>query len=275
VWWFRANEYDAVDRAWRYAEQSDAPDRRLDGLWTHVIASRTQGRLRDALTAAREYSRFRRQTGNSDAVNGLLEAVVLAEIGRPRVAAVLYDSMARAQRGPSPSKFSATRAWYWTHEAGAAAAAGDTAMLGRLEDSVRVSGASATERYKRLHHYVRGLRLELAHRPEEAAAEFQQALWVRQSTHVRIYTGLARSLIEAGRPREAVAPLVEALKGPFRPPDCMQRARSFRNCSRWRTTGAISPTARSRSTGWCRVHGGMPTHSLTSAARSSRRESRR
>jgi DNA-binding SARP family transcriptional activator len=214
VWWFRANEYDAVDRAWRYAEQSDAPDRRLDGLWTHVIASRTQGRLRDALTAAREYSRFRRQTGNSDAVNGLLEAVVLAEIGRPRVAAVLYDSMARAQRGPSPSKFSATRAWYWTHEAGAAAAAGDTAMLGRLEDSVRVSGASATERYKRLHHYVRGLRLELAHRPEEAAAEFQQALWVRQSTHVRIYTGLARSLIEAGRPREAVAPLVEALKGP-------------------------------------------------------------
>jgi tetratricopeptide (TPR) repeat protein len=87
-------------------------------------------------------------------------------------------------------------------------------MLGRLEDSVRVSGASATERYKRLHHYVRGLRLELAHRPEEAAAEFQQALWVRQSTHVRIYTGLARSLIEAGRPREAVAPLVEALKGP-------------------------------------------------------------
>ena len=214
VWWFRTNDYDAVDRAWRYAEQSNAPDRRLDGLWTHVIASRTQGRLRDALAAAREYARIRRQTGTSNAVDGLLEAVVLAESGQPYLAAALYDSMARAQRGPSSSKFSATRAWYWTHEAGAAASAGDTATLRRLEDSVRASGALATERYKRLHHYVRGLRLQVAHKPADAAAAFRQAIWVRQSTHVRIYTELGRSLIAAGRPHEAVAPLVEALRGP-------------------------------------------------------------
>ncbi len=214
VWWFRNNEYDAVDRAWRYAEQSHVPDRRLDGLWTHVIASRTQGRLRDALAAAREYARYRRQTGTSNAVDALPEAVVLAEIGHPRVAAALYDSMARLQRAPSASRSSAARAWYWTHAAGAAAAAGDTAMLRRLEDSVRANGALATERYKRLHHYVRGLRLELEHRPADAAAAFRQALWDRQNTHVRIYAGLARSLVAAGRPREAIAPLVEALKGP-------------------------------------------------------------
>lgn len=214
VWWFRNNEYDAVDRAWRSAEQSNAPDRRLDGLWTHVIASRTQGRLRDALAAAREYARLRRQSGPSNAVDALPEAVVLAEIGQPRVAAALYDSMARAQRAPSPARSSASRAWYWTHEAGAVASAGDTATLRRLEDSVRASGALATERYKRLHHYVRGLRLELEHKPADAATAFRQALWVRQKTHVQIYAGLARSLIAAGRPREAVAPLVEALKGP-------------------------------------------------------------
>ena len=214
VWWFRNNEYDAVDRAWQYAERSDNPDRRFDGLWTHVIASRTQGRLRDALAAAREYTRYRRQTGTSNAVDGLLEAVVLAEIGQPRVAAARYDSMARAQLGPSPSKLGATRAWYWTHEAGAAATAGDTALLRRLEDSVRASGALATERYTRLHHYVRGLRLELEHKPADAVTEFRQALWVRQSTHVRIYAGLARALIAAGRPREAVAPLMDALRGP-------------------------------------------------------------
>jgi DNA-binding SARP family transcriptional activator len=214
VWWFRNNEYEAVDRAWRYAEQSDRIERRLDGLWTHVIASRTQGRLRDALSAAREYTRVRAKNGTPNAVDGLLEAVVLAESGQPRAAAAMYDSMARAQHGPSQSKFSATKAWYWTHEAGAAASAGDTATLRRLEDSVRASGALATERYKRLHHYVRGLRLELERKPDDAAAEFRQAVWVRQSTHVRIYAGLARSLTAAGRPREAVAPLVEALKGP-------------------------------------------------------------
>ena len=214
VWWFRSNEYAEVDRAWRYAEQSADPDRRLDGLWTHVISSRTQGRLRDALGAARDFARYRRETGRSNAVDGLLEAVVLAENGQSRAAAVLFDSMARGQTAPSASRSSASRAWYWAHEAGALAAAGDTSALRRLEDSVRVSGASATERYKRLHHYVRGLRLELEHKPSDAAAAFRQAVWVRQNTHVRIYVGLARSLMAAGRPRDAVAPLVEALKGP-------------------------------------------------------------
>ena len=168
----------------------------------------------DALAAAREYTRYRRQHGPSNAADALLEAVVLAENGRPRESAALYDSMARPQRAVSPSRSSAKRAWYWTHEAGAAATAGDTATLRRLEDSVRASGALATERSKRLHHYVRGLRLELEHRPADAVAAFRLALWVRQNTHVRIYAGLARSLIAAGRPREAVAPLMDALRGP-------------------------------------------------------------
>src|SRR5205814_6634228 len=46
------------------------------------------------------------------------------------------------------------------------------------------------------------------------ADAFRQAIWVRQSTHVRIYLELARALIAAGRPAEAIPPLVEALKGP-------------------------------------------------------------
>jgi len=214
VWWFRDNDYASVDRAWRYAEASDAPDVRLDGLWTHVIASRTQGRMRDALAAAREIVRYRRATGRSDPADELAAAVVLGESGAPLEAAAIYEGQARAQRSPSASRFSANRAWYYTHAAGVRAAAGDTAALAALEDSVRVNGALATERYRRLHHYVRGLRLAAAHRPAEAAEAFRQALWVRQQTHVRIYVELARSLIAAGRPREAIAPLVEALKGP-------------------------------------------------------------
>ena len=214
VWWFRANDYESVDRAWRYAEHSNTPDLRLDGLWTHVISSGAQGRMRDALAAAREYRRYRRELGRSNASDGLLEAVVLAESGQPRKAAVLYDSMARLELAPFASRLGASRAWTWTHAAGAYASLGDTAALRRLEDSVRVNGAIATERFRRLHHYVHGLLLATQHKPAEAAHSFRQALWNRQSTHVRIYLELARALIAAGRPTEAIPPLVEALKGP-------------------------------------------------------------
>lgn len=214
VWWFRENDYAAVDRAWRYAEQSNTPDVRLDGLWTHVIASGTQGRMRDALAAAREYRRSRNETGPTYVSNGLLEAVVLAESGRHGKAAALYDSMARSDQAPVASRLGASRAWYWAHAAGAYASFGDTAALRRLEDSVRMNGAIATERYTRLYHYVRGLRLAGEHKPAEAADAFRQALWTRQNTHVRIYLEMARALIAAGRPAEAISPLIAALKGP-------------------------------------------------------------
>src|SRR5207248_1701235 len=145
VWWFRDGDYASVDRAWKYAEQSEAPDLRLEALWTHVISSGTQGRMRDALAAAHEFRRYRRETGRSDAGDGLLEAVVLAESGQSRMAAALYDSMAYAQHAPFASKVSAARAWTWMHAAGAYASFGDTASLRRLEDSVRVNGALSTE----------------------------------------------------------------------------------------------------------------------------------
>lgn len=214
VWWFRANDYESVDSASRVAEQSSDPEVRLEGLWTHVISSRTQGRMRDALSAARAYRRLRRETGNSLGTEGLLEAVVLAESGQPRRAAALFDSLTRLDRSPFASRRGASRAWTLVHAAGAFAQLGDTAALRRLEDSVRVNGALATERHKRLHHYVRGLRLALQHEPAEAADAFRRAVWIRQATHARIYLELARSLGAAGRPREAIPPLIEALKGP-------------------------------------------------------------
>ena len=83
-----------------------------------------------------------------------------------------------------------------------------------MEDSVRVNGAVATERFGRLHYYVRGLRLAAQRRPADAAEAFRQAVWRRQSTHVRIYLELGRALVAAGRPADAIAPLLDALNGP-------------------------------------------------------------
>ncbi|MES2177713.1 MAG: BTAD domain-containing putative transcriptional regulator [Gemmatimonadota bacterium] len=211
-WWFRANDYEAVDRAWRKAEQSAIPDQRLDGVWTHVISSRAQGRMQDAMAAARLYRRERLKVHDTGA--GLLEAVVLSESGHPHAAALLFDSLANTVTGPFASRRAASRAWALSHAAGAYALVRDTVALQRLEDSVRVNGMIATDRFKRLHHYVRGLRLSVTGKPAEAADEFRKAVWRRQETHVRIYLELGRSLIAAGRPAEAIAPLIEALNGP-------------------------------------------------------------
>src|SRR5205085_6581128 len=122
--------------------------------------------------------------------------------------------IARVPQGSFPSRSGAHRAMYWTHTASALAAAGDTSGFAALEDSVRVNGALGTERHRALFHYVRGLRLAAAKRHAEAAVEYQKALADRQDTYVRIYLELARSLIAAGRPAEAVPPLLTALKGP-------------------------------------------------------------
>jgi DNA-binding SARP family transcriptional activator/tetratricopeptide (TPR) repeat protein len=217
VWWFYTGDFASIDRMWRELQQSTKPDVRLDALWTRVIASRTQGRMRDALDGAREFRRYTLETGRgrySSAV--LLEGIVRFETGRYREAAAMFDSSARLQSGVTTfaSRLGASRAWDWTHAATAYAAAGDTDALRRIEDSVRVNGLLASERYQRLHYYVHGLRLAAEHHPLEAASFFRQASPDHEGAYVRIYLELARAMLAAGRPSEAIPPLVRALKGP-------------------------------------------------------------
>ena len=217
VWWFYTNDFAAIDRMCRELEQSSKPSVRLDALWTRVIASRTQGRMRDALEAAREFRRYTLETGRAGYPSAvLLEAIVLFETGRYRESAAMFDSSARLQSGVATfaSRRAANRAWDWTHAATAYAAAGDTVALRRLEDSVRVNGSLAADRYQRLHHYVHGLLLAAEHRPLEAASFFRQAAPAKGATYVRVHLELARALLAAGRPSEAIPTLVAALKGP-------------------------------------------------------------
>lgn len=94
------------------------------------------------------------------------------------------------------------------------AAAGDTVALQWLEDSVRVNGAVADDRYQHLYHSVHGLRLSAAHRYGEAVFSFREAATVGDDAYVRIYLELARALLAAGQPRDAIPPLRRGLKGP-------------------------------------------------------------
>jgi len=145
---------------------------RLEALWTRFIASRTQGRLRDAHAAAREFRSYTRAVRREPTYGSqaLLEAIAMFELGRYRESAAMFDSCARLEPGVPPftSRISADRAWLWTHAAAGYAAAGDTSALRWVEDSVRVNGLRASERYHSLHYYVHGLRLVAEHRPQDA-----------------------------------------------------------------------------------------------------------
>ena len=217
IWWFRTNEFAEIDRLWRELLRSPKPDVRMDALWTGVLSLRTQGRMREALDAARQYRResiARGQGLDPDLGAAMPEAVTLMETGQPRQAATLFDAIARVPQEPFPSRVGAHRAMYWTHTATAYAAAGDTTRLAALEDSVRVNGMLATDRHKVLYRYVRGLRLAAQRRPLEAAESFRLAQLEPTATYVRIHLELARALLAANRPAEAIQPLVMALDGP-------------------------------------------------------------
>ena len=214
IWWYHEQKFADLERLWRSGEQSRSAVTRSEGLWTHVIVAATQGRMREALGAAREYRRHREAVERRHIDDALLEAVMLERTGRQGQAARIFDSIAVSASAPFPAGIGASRSWSYLNEAGAVAAIGDTIALKRLDDSVRVNGAIATERYKRLHHYTHGLLLSARGKPAEAADAFKLALWTEQDTHVRIYLELARALVAAKRPAEAVAPLRAALRGP-------------------------------------------------------------
>ncbi|HUF49301.1 MAG TPA: BTAD domain-containing putative transcriptional regulator [Longimicrobiales bacterium] len=217
--WYRTGDYDLIDNMWRELQASPKPMVREHALWTRVIASRTQGRLRDALQAAREYRPVATASNAGDRYGGVghgrLEAVVLLDMGEACRAALLWDSIADAELAPMPTRAYASRAVYWTYAASAYAAAGDTARLRVLEDSIRVNGAQIESiRHQRLHHYVRGLRLAAQQQHNEAVVQFHRAITAREGNYVRLYLDLAKSLLASGRHAEAIPPLVYALRGP-------------------------------------------------------------
>jgi len=186
-----------------------------------ILSLRYQGRLREALTVAR----MLRASDAASAASrsgppyeaGLHEAQVLFEMGHAREAAALFDSLAIfAAEVREPGRVARHLCWMLTHRATALAAAGDTALLQRLADSLEVLGPqSSYGRDRRLHHHVRGLLLLARGRPAEAAMEFRQALFSPTYGYTRTNLELARALMATGWPRDAVAVLQSALRGPL------------------------------------------------------------
>jgi tetratricopeptide (TPR) repeat protein len=209
---------DAAELA-RVQARAGHPSERAEGSWMLAIAYRHQGRLREALGAAREYRlAFAEQVPPGAAPStALLEGQVLLEQGRFPAAVALFDSIGRSNTGSAePAAKARLRVWTWAHMAAALAGQNDTNRLARLSDSAATVGQlSAFGRDRRLHYYMRGLLARARGNHEEAATAFRSAIVSPNMGYTRVNYALAGELIALGRPREAVSVLQSALRGAF------------------------------------------------------------
>jgi DNA-binding SARP family transcriptional activator len=220
----RAGDWAAADSLLRDAAAGATDETATRALWWLTISLREQGRLREALETARAY---RRRVTASHAAAGLtpravpytavIEAQVLFELGRYHAAAALFDSIAAAAVTPESRGATArARAWVLTHRATALAHAGDTTVLARLVEEIRLVGSeSGYGRDWRLHHYARGLLLVRRALLADAEREFRQSVYSLPGGYSRVNLELARLLLARGRADEAVELLEAAMRGPL------------------------------------------------------------
>jgi tetratricopeptide (TPR) repeat protein len=197
---------------------SSSPSTRGNANWFLLLSLRDRGRLREGRTLALEG----RVPGSGLRLRGhqpelVLSATMLAAMGRPDSAARLLHAEARrvlADTGRSPGSRARDGIWRLTLAGTAYAQAGDTAMVRRLADSVETLGMRSTfGRDLRLHHYLHGLLLQRSARHAEAVDQFRRAVYSYSDGYSEINLALARSLVELGRPAEAVAVLRPAIHG--------------------------------------------------------------
>jgi len=221
----RRGDFAEVESLVGSKQRFATPARRWEALWWESTSLRYQGRLREALALALQMSAAQRKSDPLAPVPpydaSLIKAEVLLEMGRAREAAALFDSLTHSHAGgysadSMPGRYARHLCWTLTHRATALAAAGDTALLQRLADSVEVFGQqSSYGRDHVLHHYIRGLLHQARGRPNEAVTEFRRAVFSPTYGYTRTNLELARGLMAVGRPGEAIAVLQPALRGPL------------------------------------------------------------
>ena len=189
---------------------------RAEARWLMLFSLRNQGRLREALALSRNQVIPGGGRLEGFAPDQLGEAILSLDGNRPAHAARLYRRMAEASFGTDHSQGIKSRfiTWHFTHLGTALAAAGDTAALRGVIDTVeRFGRLSSFGRDPHLHHFLRGRLLQRAGRHSEAVEAFRAATISLTDGYSRINYELARSLMALGRPEEAVAVLRPALHG--------------------------------------------------------------
>jgi len=214
----RRGDFSAVAGRLAYLDASGNPGARCEASWWRTISNRTQGRLADAFAAAKEHTRCTRGMAPGYAFARLPEAIVLAESRRFRDAAAIFDSIATLlQIDTVPrSKVARNRAWFLTQQASALVGAGDLRHARALADTIEALGPrSAYGRDRLLHYHVRGLIALAEGRRADAETDLRRAIFSPVAGYTRTNLELGRLLLARGRPREAIAILSPALRGPL------------------------------------------------------------
>ncbi|MGH8326838.1 MAG: tetratricopeptide repeat protein, partial [Steroidobacteraceae bacterium] len=223
----RSGQFTTADRLLSEQARSGNQVRRSEALWWLVISLRNQGRLRDALADARDLvqvdSTERPGFTTPRSLDAVSVAQVLFEMGQYHQSAALFDSIGHYDWRDSPDFPSEApglvarhRIWMLTHVATALAAAGDTARLPRIIDSLTVwKTQSGFSRDHVLDHYARGLLLSARGEPDDAATEFRRALVDPVSGFSRVNLELARILLARNQTRDAIPLLRAPLAGPI------------------------------------------------------------
>lgn len=196
----RRGQYDELGAAAAAAMNDADRDRRIDARWVWLIALRNQGRLREAMELASDR---------------LTRSIIAFESGDYPAAIRGFSAIATdANTIPQVGHRARGVSWNLTHAGAAYAAAGDTAAVRRLADSVEAIGPlSLYGRSARLHYFLRGLVLAAAGRHTEAVETYRRAMFSPTEGYTRINYEMARSLLALGRPVDALAPLQAALRG--------------------------------------------------------------
>jgi len=214
----RWGHYDQVDRELIAEIAHRTVHIRADAWWLLMLSLRDQGRLREADTLIHRW-----RVANTNVL--VLEpgpvptdlALLALEMGHPEVSIRAHRETASqiANWTASPAFRARNLIWNLTLAGTAHAAAGDTAVVRRLADSLEVLGPSSYfgGRDERLHYMLRGLLLQREGRHAEAVDAFRRSLYSLTDGYTRTNLMLARSLLALRRGPEAIAVLRPAIHG--------------------------------------------------------------
>ena len=214
----RIGEYAAAESLLRAQALLPNRARQTDAYWMLAISLRTRGRLNAAYDAARQMRRLAIDgSDETPPTITLLEAQIQRERGNTAAAVAIFDSLARARYAPQDAALAGHRnAWLLTQSADARAAAGDTARLQALADTIRLLGAASNfARDQRLYHHVLGRLYAARGDDARAVTEFQSAIYSTTLGYTRTNYETARVYLRLRRPRDAIALLQSALRGPL------------------------------------------------------------
>jgi DNA-binding SARP family transcriptional activator/tetratricopeptide (TPR) repeat protein len=213
----RWGRYDQLDRELITNITNPRVEIREDAWWLLLLSYRDQGRLCEADTLIHRW----RVPNTAILVPGSKApavdfALLGLEMGRPAVSIRAHRENMVTMSTWTPAPFQARNiAWQLTLAGTAHAAAGDTAVVRRLADSLERLGPASYYggRDERLHYVLRGLLLQREGRHAEAVESFRQSIYSLTDGYTRTNLMMARSLLVLHRPAEAIAVLRPAIHG--------------------------------------------------------------